>query len=249
MNMAGLGESLKNEREKRGITLEDVAKKTNINIKALQALELNDFKRIPGAFYFKNYIKNYLAALDIPAEAFLETHQQVMESAFTGCMPDSYCAKVKYARFKKRSIYFSILVTAFLIIGVSYIIYSNKDDIFGGWTVGSDRVDIPESMMRLDFIGQEDNYSIDYPPVQAVIEFKQNCWAQVFRGKEKIADSIFQQGSHLDVSGYELTISIGNPAGVRFLLNGREVTYLKNLNKAERLVINPATALEILKKI
>lgn len=66
---------LKEEREKRKISLEELEKKTKITKKYLIALEECRFNELPFAEVFqKNYLKRYVEALGIDSTSFLEQY-------------------------------------------------------------------------------------------------------------------------------------------------------------------------------
>ncbi len=251
MKEPGIGDALKHEREKRNIPLDIISTKTNISINALSALENEDIERIPGPFYLKNYIRNYLGALDMDAEEFLERHKEKITAAFekNGRTSDVYCTKLKYTRFKKKkNIFVSLFLTVVVFIVAFYLVYTKKNDIFGGWNSNPDEISIPQT--GIDFSGAnfQETFSRDFSPLHVSIDFTEKCWTQVFRGKEKIVGQTFQKGENLTLEGYELTIYLGNPAGLRFAVNGKEVTYLQKKSALETLKITPAGVEELLKK-
>jgi len=57
--MGSFGESLRRERETRGITLEDISKATKISVRLLQAIENEDFGRLPGGVFNVNFVRQY----------------------------------------------------------------------------------------------------------------------------------------------------------------------------------------------
>lgn len=63
------GAQLKEIREKRGLTLEDVSRITKIPTKFIRAIEADDFKRFPARVYLQGFIKNMatLYRLDVKA--------------------------------------------------------------------------------------------------------------------------------------------------------------------------------------
>lgn len=58
-----LGSYLKNLREEKNISLEAAASTTGISLKYLKALEAEDFEKLPGLVYAKNFLKNYITFL------------------------------------------------------------------------------------------------------------------------------------------------------------------------------------------
>lgn len=243
-----LGEALKQERNKKKITLEQISDRTNISVGALTALENEQYDRLPGTFYIKNYIKNYLTAIDGDVDGFLEIHHEKIQSACGEYSPNVYCTKVRYSRFKKRNLFFSILMTIVIVVGVTYLLYTRNQDIFGGWNSTVETVSIPETGIRFETFRLGHNFSNDYAPLHVDIQFSENCWMQVSRGGEKLFQKTYKSGEEFSVDGYNLRFYIANPAGVNFRLNGREVTYLKDMTKPETLDLTPANADEIYKK-
>lgn len=51
-------------RRNRGISLEQIAQSTKINIRSLRAIEGGDFKKLPGGIYNTSYIRQYAQAID-----------------------------------------------------------------------------------------------------------------------------------------------------------------------------------------
>ena len=56
-SMGTLGAYLKKTRELHGISIEELASSTKINISVLAALENDDFKKLPAAIFVKGFIK------------------------------------------------------------------------------------------------------------------------------------------------------------------------------------------------
>lgn len=57
--MDSFGEYLSRERELRGVTLEEIAKASNINITYLRALENDDYKNLPQEVFVKGFLRCY----------------------------------------------------------------------------------------------------------------------------------------------------------------------------------------------
>src|SRR5207245_11812957 len=76
-SVARLGETLRAQREKKGITLEQAASDTRIREKFLKALEDSDYQTLPGTVYTKGFLRNYAEYLDLDAnELVVVFHQE-----------------------------------------------------------------------------------------------------------------------------------------------------------------------------
>jgi cytoskeletal protein RodZ len=58
-------------RRNRGISLEQIAESTKINIRSLKAIECGDFKKLPGGIYNTSYIRQYAKAIDFDESELL----------------------------------------------------------------------------------------------------------------------------------------------------------------------------------
>lgn len=69
--MIGLGERLKEARNAKGYTLDDLQEITKIQKRYLSAIEKEDYKTMPGSFYVRAFIKQYAEAVDLDADEML----------------------------------------------------------------------------------------------------------------------------------------------------------------------------------
>ncbi|WP_332237417.1 helix-turn-helix domain-containing protein [Sporolactobacillus sp. KGMB 08714] len=63
--MSELGQTLKEAREAKGLSLDDLQEETKIQKRYLQAIEDGDFKQLPGDFYTRAFIKSYAEAVGV----------------------------------------------------------------------------------------------------------------------------------------------------------------------------------------
>mgnify|MGYP000016030990 CR=1 FL=1 len=68
--MATLGERLRAERERRGLTIEELARQTRIHARFFEAIERDDTSSLPGGFFYRSFIRQYARMLDLPEEAY-----------------------------------------------------------------------------------------------------------------------------------------------------------------------------------
>ena len=67
-----IGEILKAERARKGLSLEEVQSKIKIHKRFIKALESNDFSSIPTKVAAKGFLKTYAMFLGVPAEPLLQ---------------------------------------------------------------------------------------------------------------------------------------------------------------------------------
>lgn len=76
--MASFGQKLRQAREARNITLQEIAATTKIGTRALQALEWERFEQLPGGIFNKGFVRAYARAVGLNED---ETVAAYMEAA------------------------------------------------------------------------------------------------------------------------------------------------------------------------
>ena len=67
--MTSIGETLRSERLRLGLDLNQVAERTKIGTRLLQAMEANDFDKLPGGVFTRSFVKQYARVLGLDEEA------------------------------------------------------------------------------------------------------------------------------------------------------------------------------------
>ena len=62
--MEHFGEALRCERQRRSVSLEDIAQTTKVTVRSLQALESDAFDQLPGGILSKGIVRSYVRFLD-----------------------------------------------------------------------------------------------------------------------------------------------------------------------------------------
>ncbi len=71
-----LGEQLRRARLERGVNLREVSEQTRITMRHLEAIEADDYKRLPGGIFNKSFIKSYARHVGFPEARALELYEQ-----------------------------------------------------------------------------------------------------------------------------------------------------------------------------
>ncbi len=73
--MTELGKVLKEARESKGLTLDDLQQLTKIQKRYLVGIEEGNYEMMPGKFYVRAFIKQYAEAVGLDAEELFAQHQ------------------------------------------------------------------------------------------------------------------------------------------------------------------------------
>ncbi len=121
-NMTTVGELLKTARLKKNLDFATIEKVTKIRAKFLQALEENEFEKLPPGTFAKGFIKNYAAFLGLPVEETLAFYRRQANEEKLIILPHE---PFKIGRFALTPQLFTTLgITLLLLIFFGYLIFS-----------------------------------------------------------------------------------------------------------------------------
>lgn len=76
-----IGDRLREARESRNVTLHDIAERTNISVRFLDAMEKGHIDKLPGGIFTRGFVRSYAAQVgldpDETVKAFVAAHPQV----------------------------------------------------------------------------------------------------------------------------------------------------------------------------
>src|SRR2546430_17677943 len=125
--MPSLGEQLRAQRERKGITLEQAAADTRIREKSLTALEAGDYPALPGAVYTRGFLRNYAEYLDLETDELVALFQQERGGAPPEPTPKRsfkpYRPVVHQSLIFRPVVFVPVLIIAFVGLFLGYMYY------------------------------------------------------------------------------------------------------------------------------
>ncbi len=88
--MGEFGEKFRIERERRGLTLDDVSSITKINSKMLKAIEAEHFDQLPGGVFNKGFVRAYAKHLGLNDEEAVTEYLAVLREAQIGAQTSEW---------------------------------------------------------------------------------------------------------------------------------------------------------------
>jgi cytoskeletal protein RodZ len=123
-SVGGFGGKLRDARERRGISLRQIANATKISIAALEALERNDISRLPGGIFSRAFVRSY--AVEVGANAdevvakFVTELEAAIPAAAETASPDVTDDDIAFLERQRRASLFlrvALVVLALMIVG------------------------------------------------------------------------------------------------------------------------------------
>jgi cytoskeletal protein RodZ len=122
--MSEFGTQLREARETRGLSLQQVAASTKISVSVLEALERGDFPRLPGGIFSRAFVRSY--AVEVGANAdevvakFVSELDAATPAAAEAVRPDVTEDDIAFLERQRRASLFlrvGLIVLALVLIG------------------------------------------------------------------------------------------------------------------------------------
>lgn len=73
-----IGEQLRLARQERGIPLRQISDQTRISVRYLEAIESNDYKRLPGGIFNRSFVRAYARCIGFDEKEAVESYTRYM---------------------------------------------------------------------------------------------------------------------------------------------------------------------------
>jgi cytoskeleton protein RodZ len=123
--MEPFGEYLKKAREKKKLSLEQIASQTRIQETHLRALESEDFANLPAKVFAKGFVRSYAKALDLDEEETLQRFLETSGSFYEQIQPEQPQphAQVKLEAAPRSRMNWNLVVAVLVVIAVGAVWY------------------------------------------------------------------------------------------------------------------------------
>ena len=129
MRKKTIGEVLHLARTNQGLTLEELHKKTEIQLDMLEAMEADDFDQLPSPFYARSFLRKYALAVELDERIVLDAYDSgsmityeevdVDEDDLTGRRRSSKKNKTSFL-----PLFYFVLFALSIVIFVTYYVWS-----------------------------------------------------------------------------------------------------------------------------
>jgi cytoskeletal protein RodZ len=189
--MVHVGEKFYEERARRKLTLEEVAKATKIRLSYLSAIEKGEYKKLPSGTYAIGFVRNYARFLDLPEHEILALFKREYdEEKFVKVLPEGLTGGKDFpiSRFKIAQT-LKILALVFLVL-IIYLIIQYRSAIFNpGLSVSYPVDNSVISSQSITVVGKTDPNAIVFVNSEQTSVDKDGNFKEtinVFPGKSKI---------------------------------------------------------------
>lgn len=246
----GIGETIRDARMQRGVSIERLSQTTKISATILRALEAEELDRIPGGVFTRGFIRSCARELGLDPETtvaiFVAKHVRAIgagAAAASGRADEREVDEVVGdARLlsESSSALAQMIVIAIIVAAVGYISTRNRPD-------DALAASAPAAVAREAPVGTSGTVDQpDAPPVRATpeltleIEAIGPCWISATADGTPAVARLLDAGDSQPIAAQdEIRLRVGDPASVSFTLNGVAGRSLGESGQAVSVRITP----------
>jgi cytoskeleton protein RodZ len=244
--MESIGDTLRNARLRRGIDLEQVVAATKIRLHHLEAMEADQFERLPGGLFARSFLQQYARLLDLDERALITSLDQQFKvpdpAPEQGLKPD-----VRPSRHAPAFVWM-MLALASLAAFHLWDSYHNRS-LEAGTRIGicpstgqaSREAVAPAPPPATPPPATPQPQSQESGPMHVALTATEPVWVSVkWDGGSSYTGTLdVQQSREIDFAS-EMAVLVGNAGGLRILLNGRPVGPIGARGQVQSLRLTPA---------
>ena len=128
MRKKTIGEVLRLARTNQGLTLEELHKKTEIQLEMLEAMEADDFDQLPSPFYTRSFLRKYAWAVELDERIVLDAYDSGSMITYEEVDVDEDELTGRRRSSKKKTsflpLFYFILFALSILIFVTYYVWN-----------------------------------------------------------------------------------------------------------------------------
>lgn len=125
--MIRVGQRLQQERTKKGITIEEVAKATKIRLSFLSAIEKGDYKKLPSMAYAHGFVKNYAEFLGVPTRDLMAIfRREFNEREYVKVLPEGFAKEEDFSILRFKFNQTMLLGITFILVLTGYVLFQYR---------------------------------------------------------------------------------------------------------------------------
>jgi cytoskeletal protein RodZ len=252
----GFGSKLREARERRGVTLRQIADATKISAGQLEALERNDISRLPGGIFSRAFVRSYAIEVGLdPEEMIQEFIAQFPNDSVTAGHPTSQHVDDPESLESDRrmaSVFLRLIALSIPVAGIVLYFGLSGRRAAGPPAPKAASVERPSPVVApasaaTDPSGGSPSSDVASDRLTVGILATSPCWVSATVDGRRAFERQFQTGERQQVEArHELVLTVADGSALTLTLNGAQT---KPLGKAGEMVtwrLNPTNIKDFL---
>jgi cytoskeletal protein RodZ len=224
-----LGSLIAKARKDAGLSLEDLAAKTNIRISVLSEIEKNNFSHCGGETYARGHVRNIAAILKADQKEFIRLYEEEQggetRSIKDLLIENSVMRLPAEARKISWKVLVLISVVSLFVVGIGQVVISNinTNDVVGAAPSASASPTAAESPSAEPSAESTFSSGTGVEVVINAVRAKSWLFVSDASGRTLFSGQVSRGAVKVFSSDSQLNLKVGNAGGVDLKVNGKKV--------------------------
>lgn len=224
-----LGSLIAKARKDAGLSLEDLAAKTNIRMSVLSEIEKNNFEHCGGETYARGHVRNIAAVLKADQKEFIRLYEEEQggetRSIKDLLIENSVMRLPAEARKVSWKVLVLISVVSLFVVGIGQVVISNinTNDVVGAAPSASASPTAAESPSAEPSAQSTFSTGSGVEVVVSAVRAKSWLFVSDASGRTLFSGQVSRGAVKSFSSDSQLNLKVGNAGGVDLKVNGKKV--------------------------
>jgi len=224
-----LGSLIAKARKDAGLSLEDLAAKTNIRMSVLSEIEKNNFEHCGGETYARGHVRNIAAILKADQKEFIRLYEEEQggetRSIKDLLIENSVMRLPAEARKVSWKVLVLISVVSLFVVGIGQVVISNinTNDVVGAAPSASASPTAAESPSAGPSAESTFSSGTGVEVVINAVRAKSWLFVSDASGRTLFSGQVSRGAVKVFSSDSQLNLKVGNAGGVDLKVNGKKV--------------------------
>lgn len=215
---ASFGTWLRRQREIREIPLREIADVTKISIRYLEALEQDRFEMLPAPVFAKGFLREYSKYVGLDPDEVVNSYltagrEEEEEEAEPATVDPASSRSSGFPALVAFAVLLAVLVLVFLLLRV----WRSAEPEVAPPPIAAPVIP-PSPVVPA---GETETADEAAMPLVVTMDFTEDCWVEAEVDGERRLSELHVQGESMRLEAESrVSLTLGNPAGVRVEVNG-----------------------------
>lgn len=242
--MEGIGGILRDARERKDVSFEQIEEATKIKKRYLLALELEEWEQLPGKVYAKGFLRTYARYLGLDEQSLSDLFELAMAGKDTAkdqaksAPPAEEMTPGKKTRRRRKEvdlhnkpkikmIYFLCFLSVIILIFCIWAYQTYHLEPIDAEKPPAPPIVLPQPEPQPVVVEEPDPEPVILTSIALRLDATEACWLRLRDRGEQIYENTMRAGDTLEFAELmEIEIRLGNAGGVILTLNGLELPVL-----------------------
>lgn len=226
MSVSGIGEELRLERLRQGLTVDEIVQRTRISARSLAAIEADAFDQLPGVVFARNFVRLYALELHLDADALVARLPRVDIDSAPMPVPPASTGRASWDPRITAAFASVVWLTIAAAAGTGAWYYYNH---YGRHLVSTVSAAPPPATAAQEAtqLAADATPAESTHPVEVVLTAREATWVQVtVDGQTAFAALLHPNDKRAIAADAQVKVVTGNAGGLDISLNGKALDAL-----------------------